>query len=184
MIKFSFEIFFYLKMYYFDLLIGRVIFTVSRKMIREGTMSGGIINRGGIVCFYLIFQGFWDWQVVNMFIMKIILFNMLMFNFIKLFFYFFLGCDCVFQFVDITMLLKSFREIGKVCMCQELFYFLDILGCVLLFYYSQEIGGVERGDLGQWKGFSRMGRLYVIWYYKFLSIFIVYRNIKFLFRVL
>lgn len=55
MIKFSFEIFFYLKMYYFDLLIGRVIFTVSRKMIREGTMSGGIINRGGIVCFYLIF---------------------------------------------------------------------------------------------------------------------------------
>lgn len=48
MIKFSFEIFFYLKMYYrymyFDLLIGRVVFTVSRKMIGEGTMSGGIIN--------------------------------------------------------------------------------------------------------------------------------------------
>lgn len=79
---------------------------------------------------------------------------------------------------------KSLRETGKACMCQELPYLSDIPGCVLSSHHSQEIGGAERGDPGQWKGPSRMGRPHVTWYHQSSSILIVYRKTKPLFPAL
>lgn len=73
---------------------------------------------------------------------------------------------------------KSLREKGKACICQELPYLSDIPGGFLSSHHSQEVGGAERGDPGQWKRSNRMGRSHITLCLKFSSMQIVFKNMK------